>query len=274
VNCGTGCSGGTQYAEDTARSSGDTLSLAGAVRQDTIASDTSADGDASFLKVNSVGRLYTATTVDAALPAGNNNIGDVDIASGTVTTVSTVTSISQLGGVALPVEDGAETNGGVGIYAMSVRRDAAAASSGTTGDNATLNTDAAGLLWTRTLDPCNGTAKTSIPINISTATTTELTAALAGASTHYYVCGLDLVAGGADNVALVDDDTDNCASPTSGLAGGTTAGSGWNFGANGGLVKGNGDSTIYKTGGTNRVLCMVTSAAVQLSGSIQVVAAP
>jgi hypothetical protein len=83
VNCGTGCAGGTQYAEDSARSSGDTVTLAGAVRQDTLSSDTSADGDASFLKVTSAGRLYTSATIDAALPAGANAIGQVTANAGT-----------------------------------------------------------------------------------------------------------------------------------------------------------------------------------------------
>jgi hypothetical protein len=135
-----------------------------------------------------------------------------------------------------------------------------------------------GTTWDRcqtTRDPCDGAAKTVIPINIVTATTTELTPSLAGASTHYYVCSINLgPTAGAQNLALVDDDTDNCASVTSGLAGGTTAGTGWNFAANGGLVLGNGSGTVAKTNGTNRVLCAVTSAAVQISGVMTVVAAP
>ena len=128
-------------------------------------------------------------------------------------------------------EDAAETAGGKVTMAGSVRRDTAASSAGTTGDNATINTDASGLLWTRTIDPCTSGAKTFLPINISTATTTEITPSLAGASTNYYVCSLALVTAAANNVALVDDDTDNCASVTSGMAGGTTAASGFNLAA-------------------------------------------
>jgi hypothetical protein len=75
-------------------------------------------------------------------------------------------------------------------------------------------------------------------------------------------------------VALVDDDSDGCGSVSSGLAGGTSAASGWNFGANGGLTLGNGQGTIAQTAGTNRVLCLVTSASTQLSGTIIAVAAP
>lgn len=125
-----------------------------------------------------------------------------------------------------------------------------------------------------TVEPCVSTAKLSIPINITTATTTELTASLAGSGNHYYVCSLVIFTAGTNNIALVDDDSDGCGSVTSGLAGGTTAASGWNFLANQGLVAGNGGSTVFKTNGTNRVICLVTSAATQVSGAMQVVAAP
>ncbi len=172
------------------------------------------------------------------------------------------------------LEDAAETVGAQMRYMGTVRRDVAASSAGTTGDNATFNTDALGLGWMRFLDPCSGVAKTHIVINISTATTTELTPSLAGASTNYYVCAIDLVAAAAQTFALTDDDSDGCGSVTSGLAGGTTAATGWSFAANGGIVKGNGEATVFKTVGTNRVLCAVTGQAAQLSGSIQVVAAP
>jgi hypothetical protein len=117
-------------------------------------------------------------------------------------------------------------------------------------------------------------AKTVIPINISTAATTELTSSLAGASNHYYGCSLVLFTAGANNIALVDDDSDGCGSPTSGLAGGTTAASGWNFAANQGIVIGNGAATVFKTNGANRVLCLITSAATQVSGVLTVVVAP
>lgn len=172
------------------------------------------------------------------------------------------------------LEDAAESSGVAGSVQLGVRRNAAASSSGADGDYSTFNVDALGLTWSRHLDPCSGVAKTYLPVNIASATTTEITPSLAGASTHYYVCAINLVASAADNVALVDDDTDNCGSVTSGLAGGTSAGSGWNLGANGGLAQGNGDSSIMKTNGTNRVLCLVTSSAAQLSGTIVVAAAP
>jgi hypothetical protein len=161
-----------------------------------------------------------------------------------------------------------------GPFVLTRRIDTASATAGTSGDYAGLNTDALGLLWTRQLDPCSGVAKSYIPIDITTATTTELTSALAGSSNHYYVCALNIVTTAANNVSLVDDDTDNCASVTSGIIGGLTAGEGWNFAANGGLTIGNGVGSVMRTNGTNRVLCLVTSAATELHGHIVVAAAP
>ncbi len=121
-------------------------------------------------------------------------------------------------------------------------------------------------------DPCDGSAKTVVSFSISSATTTEL---LDGSSSnYYYVCAFNIVVGAANNVALVDDVDDNCASPASGLAGGVTAATGWNFAANGGLTLGNGGSTVMKTAGTARRVCLMTSGTAQTSGTITVVAAP
>jgi hypothetical protein len=83
-----GGSGGTQYTEDAASAGGESLTLAGAIRQDTPASSTSLDGDYANLKTDSVGRLWVnnsgvtqpvSGTVTANLAAGTNNIGDVDV---------------------------------------------------------------------------------------------------------------------------------------------------------------------------------------------------
>lgn len=348
VICDSGCSGGTQYAQGTAGTATDVLSMAGAVRKDTAAVDAgAADGDRVVLSTDSVGRLrVTFSDITQGVNAAQINGATTQVASNSLNTTgsgllatalvgqcdeTSPTSLTenQFGHVRLDctshalkidnlsiagttistgngsvgagvqrvtiadnstgllsvnpgtaanfgiyVEDAGETAGGNLMMSGSVRRDVAASSAGTTGDNATINTDSLGLLWSRTLDPCSGVAKTFLPFSITTATTTELTPSLAGASTNYYVCALNLVTANANNVALTDDDTDNCASVTSGLAGGTTAASGWNFAANGGMTFGNGQSSIFKTNGANRVLCLVTSAATQLSGSIVVVSAP
>lgn len=66
-------------AEDAAHTSGDIGIPALAVRRDTAAVGSGTDGDYSTLNVNSAGRLYTSSTVDAALPAGTNLIGRANI---------------------------------------------------------------------------------------------------------------------------------------------------------------------------------------------------
>jgi hypothetical protein len=107
----------------------------------------------------------------------------------------------------------------------------------------------------------------STAVNMSTATTTQIVA-ISGTGGRTYICAIDLVTGGADNVALISGSGSNCASNQAGLAGGTTAASGWNFAANGGIAKGSGLGMVFKTATTNNEICLVTSAAVQLSGSI------
>lgn len=242
------CSGsGVSALEDAASANADPGTPAYTVRSDTLGSTTTTNGDYQPAKSTAVGAQW----VTLASSAGTELTPSVDV-----------------------TEDAAETAGGTGPMVLSVRRDVAASSASTTGDNATFNTDGTGLLWTRTVDPCTSGAKTFFPINISTATTTEITPSLAGASTNYYVCSLVLVTNAANNVAIADDDTDNCVSVTSGMAGGTTAATGFVLAANGGLTLGNGAGAVMKTGGANRVICIVTSAATQLSGTMSVVAAP
>jgi hypothetical protein len=77
----TSFGGGTQYAEDSAHSSGDQVTLAGVVQQ-TADAALSGDGDRSVAQVDATGWLKTNVKALPALPAGNNNIGDVDVASG------------------------------------------------------------------------------------------------------------------------------------------------------------------------------------------------
>lgn len=157
---------------------------------------------------------------------------------------------------------------------------AAASPTGTTalghdGSNVrALATDTSGRLYTRTLDPCTWATKVSVPINVSTAATTELINGTGGGN-YAYICGVFLgPTAGAQNATLVEDDTDNCASPTAGIFGGTSAGSGWNFAANGGTNIGNGAGTVARTAATNVYVCLITSAAVQISGTVVYALAP
>lgn len=115
-------------------------------------------------------------------------------------------------------------------------------------------------------DPCSYATKSSAVIDISTATTTRFISPVSGQTA--YICALDLVTGAANNVALVEGTGGTCGTGTAGMAGGTTAAEGWNFGANGGISKGGGLGTVYKSAGSNVDVCLITSAATQLSGAV------
>lgn len=121
------------------------------------------------------------------------------------------------------------------------------------------------------LDPCQTATVNSTPINISTATTTRI--ATEASSVRIYICHLSIVTAAANNVALIEGTGASCAGGTpAGMAGGTTAASGWNFSANGGISLGMGGFSINQTLNTNYSVCLVTSAATQLSGVIKWVA--
>lgn len=103
-------------------------------------------------------------------------------------------------------------------------------------------------------------------VNVSTATTTLLITGVSGR--HVRITSLDLITAAANNVALISGTGATCGTGTAGMNGGTTAASGWNFAANGGIAKGNGVGTVLQTVATGDSVCAVTSAATQLSGSI------
>lgn len=78
-------SGGTASADDADFTAGTTSGTpAMGVYESTPSSVT--DGDLGTLGITAGRRLKTSTTVDAALPAGTNNIGDVDVLSSALPT--------------------------------------------------------------------------------------------------------------------------------------------------------------------------------------------
>ena len=195
-----------------------------------------------------------------SIAAGDNNIGNVDIVSGTVTTVSTVTTLSQLGGTAVPVEDAAETAGGTGIYAMAVRRDTAASSAATAGDNATINTDSLGRLWQRDGNPCADHARiSSVAINTSTSGNVQLVAL--NGSDLIYVCGYSVVAGAATGVQFIYGTGTACATGETDITGV------WSFAANGGITQANAGVPQFIAPAGN-ALCVENSGANSIQGHV------
>jgi hypothetical protein len=102
-------------------------------------------------------------------------------------------------------------------------------------------------------------ASASVPINVSTATTTQLVA-ISGTAT-IFVTAFDLVGGGTGNATLVYGTGSNCATGTTSLTGP------YPLVAQTVITKGSGHGPVLVVPSGN-ALCITTSAAVQLSGSV------
>lgn len=97
----------------------------------------------------------------------------------------------------------------------------------------------------------------TVAINVSTATTTQLVA-LSG-TTSIYVTHLNVIAGGTGNITFVYGTGSNCGTGTTSLSGA------YNLTAQAGLAAGAGLGPVMVVP-AGRALCVTTSAAVQMSG--------
>jgi hypothetical protein len=111
------------YAEDSAHADGDVGAFVLAVRQDTLASSTSADGDYGSFKQTSLGELYVADS------AARTSLASI---------------LSELQGLT-HAEDAAHVSGDLGVMSLAVRNDAGTALAAD-GDYIPLSTDANGNL--------------------------------------------------------------------------------------------------------------------------------
>lgn len=137
---------GGYKAEDSAHVSGDTGIHNLAVRQDALASSTSADGDYGSIKQNAKGELYVIDT------DGNALLTTIDADTGSID--STLTALSK-------TEDAAHSSGDQGIMGLAVRNDTLASLVDTDGDYAPLQVDANGALYVTGSDD-NALANTAI----------------------------------------------------------------------------------------------------------------
>jgi len=120
------------------------------------------------------------------------------------------------------------------------------------------------------LDPCKAQIKSFVSVN-----QTGNAQLVAGtASKKIYICSIHVVVASATNVALVEGTGTVCGTGTAGVSGfgGATAATGWNFGANGGIVLGNGESSVGAEGTSADNLCLFNSGSGQVSGGISYVA--
>jgi len=115
-------------------------------------------------------------------------------------------------------------------------------------------------------DPCMGSANVKSFALVNTTASAQLIAGTAGKQT--YVCSLDFIPAAADNIALVEGTGATCGTGTAGMAGGATAATGWNLAANENVIMGDGSGSIAKTITAGDNVCILASAATQLSGNV------
>lgn len=198
----------------------------------------------------------------AALPNVVSVEGDAVRSAGSLYGITYTMPVGEDGSITpLQAEDAAETAGGGLMMAGAVRRDTAAVSSGTAGDNSTINVDALGQVWTRHNNPCTGNALTTDPFSI----TTDTVIIAAAASKKNYICGITIVAGAAEIVSITEGTGAVCATSEAALVGSTTDANGMSFAANGGVStnatiagKTANVDTCLNVSGTNRVSGFVT----------------
>lgn len=271
VACTSGCSGGVQYLEDAAHVSGDSLTVAGAVRRDTASSGVSADGDYATINVDANGRVYTQAVGGAAHDAAGSAIAPLLV--GGYSSQAAPSDVSADGDVtrAWFLRNGAQavslTSGGTiiaaGTGAASGALRVAFADSSTTavtnaGTFATQSTLQAGTAVVGSLARCGDPASVqSVAISTSSSGYTQLVA-LSG-STVVHVCGFNVMAGGTTNVSLAYGTGTACDTGTTALTGA------YPLIAQAGLAVGNGGATQMKTASGN-ALCINNSAAVAIAG--------
>lgn len=265
-----------------------------------------------------------AVTLIDELPAGTQNIGNVDVLTLPSVTIGTFPdnepfNVAQFGGNAVVTGTGV---GGLGIPRVTISNDSSLAANQSVNLNqvagagvAVGNGTAAGSLRVSVASDSTGTiiatqataanlnvrpdtsgataaapparanfvggltsgatggflqgitvCDSHTPIDIVTATTTLIVTGVSGR--HVRICAWNFLTAGANNVAIITGTGATCGTSTAGVNGGITAAEGWNLPANGGIAQGSGFGEIARTETTGDSICIITSAAVQLSGNI------
>lgn len=245
VNCVTGCSGSggggdASAANQTAvqATAGSDASKAVAVQGITGGKAVKVDGSAVTQPVSaSALPLPSGAATSANQTTGNTSLGTIATnTTGIATAANQTTANASLATIATAAQAGTTTTGSA-VPASAVYMGA------NSGGNLT------GVIQ----------ASASVPINISTATTTQLVA-LSG-TTKIYVTGWDVIAAGTGNITLEYGTGSTCGTGTTVLTGA------YNLTAQAGIARGNGLGPVLVVPAGN-ALCALTSAAVQMSGSL------
>jgi hypothetical protein len=259
--------------EDFASATADPGLVIFAIRDDTLDIRSGTEGDFEYLHTNANGALWidavdlfvldtTVTTIfgsDAIF--GTAGSADTDVLS--IQGIASMTPLLTNPGTAenwgIYLEDGPETAGGNLMMAGAVRRDTAATSATTAGDNATVNVDQLGRMWTRFGDPCADYARiTRVAVNQATSgNNDELVGEQSGQIV--YLCGFGLVTDGAVEVQFIGGTGTDCGTGETDLTGPMS------FAANGGISVPNGGVPQFATAASSD-LCLELSGAVEVNG--------
>jgi len=126
------------YAEDSAHSSGDLGGFVLAVRQDTLANSTSADGDYGAIKLTTLGEVYVHDTdVKTELVAANSSLDAIESDADNIRIA--IEALRKL-------EDAAHSSGDSGVMSLGVRNDAGTVLAGSDGDYIPFSMNASGEL--------------------------------------------------------------------------------------------------------------------------------
>ena len=111
------------------------------------------------------------------------------------------------------------------------------------------------------------TTALSAPVVINATGSVQIVTGTAAKQT--YITFLQFAINGtADNIALVEGTGTTCGASTTGMAGGSTAATGWNLLANGSVTSSNGGWWVFKTATTGDNVCLLASSGAQISGVV------
>jgi hypothetical protein len=277
--CDSGCSSSSGFADNGSFTFGTTaINPIGGVFDDT-SPNTATENSAAIARITQNKAIHTNLRNASGTEIGTS--GNPIRTDPTGTTTQPV-NVAQMNGVTVTMGNGAS---GTGVQRVTIASDSTGTVAATQATAANLNVrpDTSGATGAAPPSRASftgglGSGATGgfltgfavcdsfVNVNVSTATTTLLVTGVSGR--HVRICGMNLVTLAANNVALISGTGATCGTGTTGMNGGTTAASGWNFAANGGLTQGNGLGTINQTNATGDSVCIVTSAATQLSGRI------
>jgi hypothetical protein len=266
-----GGSGGTSLAEDAAHTPGENITPLGCRRIDTAASSAGTSGDWATVDCDANGAVRVridSTAVGAASDDDDNSIAQGTTGHSVVVNIPYVNNGSAwirdtVAGRGLVVEDAAETAGGNMMSIATTRRDTPASSAGAANDNATLNTDQLGRLWTRDANPCSDYSRiTHAVISESTAATNEIVAL--NGSDLIYVCSYKWVTTAANSLNWTRGTGTDCATGTTAIEGAQP------FAANGGVAESGGGHPLFVVPAGN-ALCLVSSVATAHGGRVSYV---